>query len=344
MSARHLVNLKEITAKEGGAVTALAISLDHTFIAAGHASGAIHIYSLQKASQPARSVQPTNLNLVLANKAEGHLEGSRIRHLSFVGTRHTAIVSSDDRGLAFYHSLGQVLGLANVDTVRIIGRYPDEEQPAPALPDPSPNVLLENNTLIGEAPVTTLKTKVAPLVFDLATLPLGTSPHATDAYGLVAIVTPTKLLVAGLKPTPRTWWRSLQKDDIDRSTSTTSKVVIGSLAWFPSSAPVSDSHKMGALDPAELKSPILAFSFGHIVRLVRVSVIAEQTIKIPSSLGGKHPNDVKKTLTFEESSRWAVEGMIIRLSWLNQRVRPATPYHLISDARLDSASANSNSY
>src|SRR5882757_3702637 len=78
-----------------GAVTALALSHDHTFVAAGHATGHIQLFDLNKPHVPARSVPPTTLGAVASGRKEGHLPGARIVNIGFVGARHTAVVSAD---------------------------------------------------------------------------------------------------------------------------------------------------------------------------------------------------------------------------------------------------------
>ncbi|KAI0245579.1 hypothetical protein BJV78DRAFT_1107102, partial [Lactifluus subvellereus] len=110
-----------------GAVTALALSHDHTFVAAGHATGHIQLFDLKKPHVPARSVPPTTLAAVASGRKEGHLRGSRIVSVGFVAGRHTAIVSADQTGLAFYHSLGKALFFEASDVLRILGKYPNEE-------------------------------------------------------------------------------------------------------------------------------------------------------------------------------------------------------------------------
>lgn len=112
-----------------GAVTALALSHDHTCIAAGFSTGCIQIYNLTNPTTPIRSVPPTSLSLVYSGRKEGHIRGSRIVSIGFVAGRHTAIVSADVHGLAFYHALGKVLFVEASDVLRILGRYPDPQPP-----------------------------------------------------------------------------------------------------------------------------------------------------------------------------------------------------------------------
>ncbi|KAI0245854.1 hypothetical protein BJV78DRAFT_1259612 [Lactifluus subvellereus] len=117
-----------------GAVTALALSHDHTFVAAGHATGNIQLFDLKNPHVPAGSVLPTTLAAVASGRKEGHLQGSRIVSIGFIAGRHTAIVSADQTGLAFYHSLGKALFVEASDVLRILGKYPNGEAVVPGQP------------------------------------------------------------------------------------------------------------------------------------------------------------------------------------------------------------------
>ncbi|KAK4700735.1 vacuolar protein sorting-associated protein 8, partial [Phenoliferia sp. Uapishka_3] len=301
-------------AKEAGAVTAVAISQDHTFVAAGHSLGSIHLYALTKPSQPARSVPPTTLPLILTGRAEGHLSGSRILHLGFVGARHTAIVSSDDTGLAFYHSLGKVLMLASTDIIRLLGRYPDptSHQPAQSLPLP----LAVNG--VSDPPSS--KPKKPSIILDMAPLPLGPSPHSTDLHSLIALLTPTKLVVVGLKPTPRTWWRATPPKEKHGEYSRN-----GVLAWYPSVPISSEVSVVGGKPVTEVgEDPLLAFAWGRVVRLVKMR---RESSKDPAK-GEKEPVKIME-LEFVEVEGWESDGSVLGLQWYSERILfVLTPHHV----------------
>lgn len=238
----------DLIAKDSGPVTALAISQDQTFLAVGHATGNIHLYALAKPTIPARSVIPTTLAQVLTGRKEGHLVNSKILHIGFVGIRHTAIISSDENGLAFYHSLGRVLGLASNDTIRMLGKYPDD-----LISDPIEKITSPIDTKL-------LRTKKS-IILDMAGLPLGPSNHSSDNFSLVAILTGTKLVVVGLRPSARTWWRAINSSEEDGSGAAGG----GTIAWFPSFAAESET------EAAVGEDPLLAFSWGKKVRFVRLA-------------------------------------------------------------------------
>lgn len=331
------------TVKDAGAVSSLAISHDHTFVAVGHTMGYIYLYDLAKPKQPTRSVIPTTLRLVQAGRSEGHLIGHKIIHLGFIGLRHTAIVSADESGLAFYHHLGQVLGLASTDVIRILGKYPDAV----------PGHLIHNDLAftdrrharqVSEISAASSsngqKSRKPTKIFGASPLPLGPSPHPTDQHSLVALLTPTKLIIIGLKPTPRTWWRCMRN-----ITDTSQLNECGSLCWFPSS-PIMDT--MNRKNRGNLPSlttdmgqssnnknagghggmdPILAFSWGRLIRFVTVmsddrsdgtpeDVVEEGFLNgLNRRLNNKVPN-----LRFVEGKSWTCGSAIESIQWLNWRV------------------------
>jgi len=84
-------------AELAGPVSALSLSYDHTYIAVGHAHGHISLYDVSRPQAPARSVPPTSLPAVASGRREGHIQGAPILSLGFVGARHTAIVSADEK-------------------------------------------------------------------------------------------------------------------------------------------------------------------------------------------------------------------------------------------------------
>ncbi|GAA5991637.1 hypothetical protein JCM11641_000205 [Rhodosporidiobolus odoratus] len=350
-------------AKDSGAVTALAVSQDHTFLASGHANGAIHLYSLLKPAQPARSVPPVALPQVLAGRKEGHLEGSKILHLGFVGARHTAIVSSDDQGLAFYHSLGKVLMLASTDIIRMLGRYPDAPKtaissspvrptltsvatapPSASLAASTPHSLPPSSPGTVSFPhprASTTSTKKPTTILDMAPLPLGPSPHSpSDSLHLVALLTPTKLVVVALKPTPRTWWRVTfppregdrggengfvsqeEEDEKSRGYATT-----GVLGWWPSSRRMGDASEQadkrdevgkGRKGQEEAgEDPMLAWAWGRRVGLVRVRE------DLPGkAMAGRAGGKAAPLLgvDFEEMQGWSCDQPVLGLRWYSEKV------------------------
>ncbi len=151
-------------APESGAISAIALSADHTFVVAGHSQGDIFCWDLANPNQPACNILATSRG-DSGNKS-GHLLGNAISHLRFVGASHSAFVASDVSGMVFYHSATRRLLFSSIASVRVLGRYPA------AL-----------DTSMGNA----------SLVLASAGLPLGNTVHPTDELGIHAILTPYKV-------------------------------------------------------------------------------------------------------------------------------------------------------
>lgn len=285
-------------------------------------TGHIHLYDLKKPNSPFRSVPPVTLSAVSSGRKEGHLEGSCIVSIGFIAGRHTAIVSADEKGLAFFHSLGKLLFVEAPDILRILGRYPDSSLSLkpPARHPPSlvqndglkqgPNVRANRYTILAMAP-----------------LPLGT-PNPTDAYDLVAMLTPTKLVVVGLRPTPKTWFKFPR----DPSEGTSRFGCKGVLAWFPSISPTSsrssEASQAGKQKgwPSESSvAPMLAFTWATSLRLVRV---LESKIMGPAKNIKSRGTEMEVgTIGYELMRKWVMEDDIISVQWLNVNVGSFTSIH-----------------
>ncbi|KAK2463245.1 hypothetical protein APHAL10511_004900 [Amanita phalloides] len=279
--------------KTVGRVTAVALSHDHTYVASGHSTGHIFLYNLSEPNTPARSIPPTTLSGVVSGRKEGHLQGSRIVNIGFIGGRHTAIVSADEHGLAFYHNLSKVLFVEAFDTLRILGRYPEVDQPV-------------NGHSLSEA---LKRRKPKFTVLASSPLPLGTSPHATDNYQVIALLTPTKLVVVGLRPSPKTWFKCPRGVDEDTSKSGS----LGTLAWFPSMAsPLSGGTKVP--DKNIVPDPMLVYTWGNYVHLIKVTEVkAKQTV----AAGQKGKTVEIGIIVHEEVCKWSTQEDIDAVQWLN---------------------------
>ncbi|KAF7796662.1 hypothetical protein EIP86_007845 [Pleurotus ostreatoroseus] len=295
--------------KSIGAVTALALSYDHTFVASGHVAGHIVLYDINNPKTPARFVPPTTLKDVAAGTQEGHLLGSRITCLGFVAGRHTAVVSADDSGLAFYHSLGKVLFVEASDTLRILGKYPDED-------GVDANGGPEAHHFAAHHPFRRRRLRKIHTILSMAPLPLGTTAHSTDAYHLIALLTPLKLVVVGLKPSPKTWYRRHRPEDEGSSKSRFK----GVLAWFPSliigsPPPQTNGKAKSVVVPGS--TPMLVYGWGNTLNLVRVSETKVQQ-EVKNAKTGKTSRVEVGRLVFEEVGTWTVGGGdALALQWLN---------------------------
>lgn len=323
---KHIVTPPNSSAPPPGAVTAIALSTDHTFIAVGHAQGHIFLYDLSNPQTPARTVEPVALKAVLAGRKEGHLVGTAVVHVSFVGARHTAIVSADAAGLAFYHSLGKVLFVEASDIVRILGKYPlPGEAPlgpateAPLRPDIKGKGKASDSPSAGYP--TTAIIRVAPL-------PFGTISHSTDEYQIQALITTTKLIVVGLKPSPKTWFR---RHNSDQSQDASTEPL---LAWFPAYVSADDPKQANQkrTEKGRLVSvapPVLAYTWGSTLRFLRVKE-DRITQRVRDEKRGKVNKLEIGTLVFEELKTIDLGTQRVRaLQWLNIQqllvvVHPAT--------------------
>ncbi|KAJ7188186.1 Golgi CORVET complex core vacuolar protein 8-domain-containing protein [Mycena filopes] len=306
----------EATGKSVGAVSALALSHDHTFVAAGHTSGHIQLFDLKTPHTPARIVAPTTLAAVSSGRQEGHLRGSRIVSIGFVAGRHTALVTADEHGLAFYHSLGKVLFVEAKDILRILGKYPDEEN-APATaglghdfdaPPPTPMTPRRRR-------------KNRYTILAMMPLPLGVTPHPTDAYNVIAMLTPTKLVVVGLKPTPKTWFKCARAVDGADDPNSKSRWK-GAIAWFPSSpaagaVPVNGASGSGKAPPAiEPSAPVLAYTWGNTLHLLRVLESRTKQVVRNSRTGKTNEVEVGR-IVHVTAGKWVAEDHILAVQWLN---------------------------
>lgn len=314
----------------------MALSHDHTWVASGHASGHVRVFDLKKPGAPSRVVPPTSPAAVKEGRREGHFPGVAITSIGFVAGRHTAIVTADENGLAFYHSLGKVLFVDATDVIRILGKYPEDVSPEPTRRDtPGP----------GPTPSRKRRERKTNVILTMAPLPLGTCPHQTDGYNLVAMVTPVKLVIVGLKPKPTTWYRRLRRDGQERAPMEKWR---GTLAWFPSvegpsPTPENPPPKDRSKPEPTGATPMLIFSWGKQFNLIRVS---EKKIMQPvkSKKTGKISEVEVGAIVIEEVSTWTTDEVVLAVRWLNANVGSLSIDPDMTWVIDDSFAANSCSY
>ncbi|KAG9013436.1 Vacuolar protein sorting-associated protein 8 [Tulasnella sp. 427] len=321
-------------------VTALALSYDHTFLAVGYSLGHINLYEMTRPQNPVRSVPPTTLPAVLAGKKEGHLPGFPVTQIGFVATRHTAIVSSDDSGLAFYHSLGKVLFVEANDVLRILGKYPEDpivpaKDPKAPIEPVTPTTPTPGNAQLG-TPGRFVQRRAQSAILAMAPLPLGTSPHPTDSYNLIALLTPAKLVVVGLRPSPRTWFRKHRplSDEEETLEEREGSKWRGCVAWYPSVLMSSIGETPGKAvetKPSRQKgqeaeptsdrppsTPTLTYSWARNVWLLKTrEVVIKQAVEDKKVGGGKKKVVEVGQVILEEAGSWQTESDIVGLQWLN---------------------------
>ncbi|RHZ52600.1 hypothetical protein Glove_460g50 [Diversispora epigaea] len=268
---------------EHGSVTALAISSDHTQIVSGHAQGHILIWDFQRPANPVRSILPISSAVAAGGRKEGHIRGSTILHVGFVGVRKNGIVSGDDNGMAFYHNLYKVMMVNATETARILGRYPHE--------------------ISG-----TSKPKRPSTVFGLAPAPMGQSPHVSESFGLVAMLTPYKMIIVSTKPTVQPQYKFIKPRNVVSDSSTQSKSISGCLAWFPA---------VNSESPIINTDPFLAFSWGSHLILIKITVAPPAFPEI-STKRRKNERDVR--LEYIKIGEWRAPNGIVGLQWLSSQI------------------------
>ncbi|KAL9597089.1 MAG: hypothetical protein Q9219_005372 [cf. Caloplaca sp. 3 TL-2023] len=198
-------NLKSIIgpgtkATESGPVTSIAISADHSTVAGGHASGHIYTWEFAKPAKPFLHIPPVDRKL--SPETDGHVVDVAVLHLGFLGSRHTALVSADDKGMAFSHLATRGMGIVarTVKTTRILGRYPANASP-----------------------------RKPSSVLAFSPLPLGNAEQASDTMGLVAMLTPYLLVIVSTTPIAQTQYKTPRPKEVVAHSAMTA-----ALAWFPS--------------------------------------------------------------------------------------------------------------
>lgn len=228
-------------AVECGAITSLAISADHSTIAGGHATGHIFTWELSKPAKPFLHIPPLDRAGLDDRKTDGHVSGVAILHLGFLGTRHTALVSADDGGMAFSHLATRGLGALarNVKTTRILGRYPltAKSQEKPRKPSS---------------------------VLAFAPLPLGNVEQPTDTMGLTALLTPYLLVIVSTTPVAQTQHKAPRPKEVALHSA-----MSGCLAWFPA---VKLKHATGDSTKAVSKTK-LVYCWSNILTILDVTSI-----------------------------------------------------------------------
>ncbi|PSR87198.1 Golgi CORVET complex core vacuolar protein 8-domain-containing protein [Coniella lustricola] len=238
-------------AVESGAITSVAISSDHMTVGGGHADGSIFTWDTSRPARPFLQIPPLDSAQMQNRTTDGHCPGYAVTHLGFLGTRHTALVSADDRGMAFSHLATRGTGSfgRTVKTTRILGRYPDAKPPLSGKP-------LKPSTVLAFAP-----------------LPLGNIERATDRMGLTAMLTPYLLVIVSTTPIAQTQHKSARPKEVAAHSAMT-----GCLAWFP-------AVKLKVPDPAsggQVAKAKLVYCWSNVLTVLDVDeMLAEDKDKPP---------------------------------------------------------------
>ncbi|KAK0118116.1 Vacuolar protein sorting-associated protein 8, variant 2 [Cadophora gregata] len=242
-------------AVESGAITSVAISADHLIVAGGHANGSIFTWETARAARPFLHIPSLEAGQMVNRTMDGHVPNVAIRHLGFLGTRHTALVSADDRGMAFSHLATRGLGAVGrtVKTTRILGRYPND------LP-------------------TGGKSRKPSTVLAFAPLPLGNVERGTDTLGLTAMLTPYLLVIVSTTPIAQTQHKAARPKEVAAHSA-----LSGCLAWFP-------AVKLKVRDPktgSDVSKVKLVYCWSNVLTVLDVDEVESLDKDKPASLSFK---------------------------------------------------------
>lgn len=184
---------KSTKALTAGSVVSISLSLDSTHIVAGFENGDVFLWNLSNVNKPVAYI-PAKQDV---SSSDGHLVGSSIIDASFIGKRHTVIVTSDIHGMVFYHHCHRTVLGFNISTKRILGKYE--------------NVSFQSNT-----------------IFASNALPLGSSVEYADDQGIMAILSPGALIVVSTSGVVRTQYKTGKPKIVNNALGQS-----GCQAWFP---------------------------------------------------------------------------------------------------------------
>ncbi|KAK6505376.1 Vacuolar protein sorting-associated protein 8 [Arthrobotrys musiformis] len=265
---------------ECGGVVSLAISADYTTIAGGHANGYIFTWEIGKSARPFLSIPPIPLGEIDGKREDGHVQGTSVLHLGFLGTRHTALVSADDKGMAFSHLASRSLVGRVVKTTRILGRYPFDIATASRPRKPSS-------------------------VLAFASLPLGNAPQPTDTMGLTAMLTPYLLVIVSTTPIAQTQHKLARPKEV-----ASEAALSGCLAWFPAIKLKNDGQR--GYKSNQVTQPRLAYCWSNVLTVMEVLHSEKEGAEIDPY---KPP-----ALQFRLKSRWKSDEAIVAVQWLNRQI------------------------
>ena len=241
-----------LLAVESGAITSIAISADHLIIAGGHVNGSIFTWETARVARSFLHIPSLEPSQMISRTVDGHLPNIPIRHLGFLGTRHTALVSADDRGMAFSHLATRGLGAVgrSVKTTRILGRYPNDIS-------------------------TSGKPRKPSTVLAFASLPLGNVERGTDTLGLTAMLTPYLLVIVSTTPVAHTQHKVSRPKEVAAHSA-----MSGCLAWFP-------AVKLKVKDPktgSDISQVKLVYCWSNVLTVLDVDETQSPDKDKPASL------------------------------------------------------------
>ncbi|KAK9455384.1 Golgi CORVET complex core vacuolar protein 8-domain-containing protein [Dipodascopsis uninucleata] len=269
---------------EAGAVTAIAFSADHTYVATGHEHGYINVWHVKRPLAPRFSVPP--IDGPKSNK-DGHMPDAKILHIGFMAKRHSIVASADNRGMAFYHVSTRQLVQKSVHSIRIMGRSP--------------------NSKFSKA--SSHRQKKATSVLAFAPIPASGQSHPTEARGLIALMTPHILVIISTNPTAQTQYKATRPKNVADILGLT-----GCLDWLgalQTKDPYSEkSHAM------HNSNPQLAYCWSNVLTILEVG-IAQPDKKEGSGSGN---SNTIHHLMFTQTKQFVADEAIVSVRWLNSQI------------------------
>lgn len=281
-----IYSMLTVLAVECGAVTSVAISADHLVVAGGHSNGSIFTWETARPAKPFLHIPSLEPGQMINRSIDGHVPNVAIRHLGFLGTRHTALVSADDRGMAFSHLATRGMGAVGrtVKTTRILGRYPNDLS-------------------------TVGKPRKPSTVLAFAPLPLGNVERSTDTLGLTAMLTPYLLVIVSTTPVAQTQHKAARPKEVAAHSA-----LSGCLAWFPAVKLKTRDPKTGS-DVSKVK---LVYCWSNVLTVLDVEEIESPDKDKPSSLSFR-PRSRWKSEEAIVAVQWLSRSVLVVLT-ITQRL------------------------
>lgn len=203
---------ESVTATAAVAITSLCFSSDVTSLVAGYSDGSINLWQLSLSSSgiviPLYTIQGIAKHDRLKKNVDGHIVGTPITYVSFIGSLRYKLVSSDRSGYIFYHHGFKKFMRKYFVTHKIIGNSGDNKDKDR---EQSHDVLA------------------------CELLPLGNTPQITDQWGVLAVLTDHLLVVVtilSLNDSNQIRLVNHFKTGIPKIINDT-PIVTGCLSWFP---------------------------------------------------------------------------------------------------------------
>lgn len=182
-------------------ITSVAFSFDSLYVVVGYSDGHINLWDLNKINNPIITVKPVSNHEIEHNGSHfvsGHQEGTPVRHLEFVRSRHTAFISADHRGMILLHNGSRSLWGFYCNTKVLRGEYSLDDR------------INSKNSILS-----------------YQSLPLGVIAHDSDNLQLSCFLKKDELVVVSINSGFQTQFK-IPIPDIESTVSSN-----GCVFWFP---------------------------------------------------------------------------------------------------------------